>query len=110
MVQQNVKVYPQCPHCNRTFTPGKTWLNANFCRATFLTAFLKDNPNLTTWELSQKTEMLYSDAVKGMAKAREWGLVICTAEERNGGGIRYRYKVAEGANNIINTWTQRQLI
>ena len=102
--------YPQCPHCGKTFTPGETWFNANYCRAVFLTNFLKDNPNLTTWELSQRTNILYSDAVKGMAKAREWGLVICSAEDRSNGGIRYRYKLAEGAKGIINTWIQRQLI
>lgn len=105
------QIYPSCQHCGRTFTPGQTWLNANFCRAVFLIEFLKDNPDLTTWELSKQTGMLYSDTLKGMQKAREWGLVICAPEERAGSnGIRYRYKVAEEANGIINTWLQKQLI
>ena len=102
--------YPECAYCGKTFTPGDTWLNANYCRAVFLTLFVKEHPNLSTWELSQATGMLFSDALKGMGKAREWGLVICLAEDRENGGIRYRYKIAEGAGGIIDSWAQRGLI
>ena len=102
--------YPNCSHCGKTFTPGETWVNANYCRAVFLISFIKEHPNLSTWELSQATGMLYSDAVKGMGKAREWGLVICIAENRDSSGIRYRYEIAEGAEGIIASWEQRGLI
>ena len=96
--------YPKCEFCGRTFQPGQTWFGANFCRAAFLAGVVEAHPGLSTWEISQKVGMLYSDTTKAMQKARDWQLVTCSEEQRGNGGVRFRYTIAPEADAIIAGW------
>jgi hypothetical protein len=86
---------PACPSCGRRFEAGLTWPGANFCRGFTLLPFIEENPGLSGWELSQLAGMDYSDASRGLARLREYSAVATEAEEREAGGIRYRYSSAE---------------
>lgn len=86
-----------CPDCGREFAPGATWPSANFCRAAFLLPIIAESPNLSAWELSQRTGMPYRATVKALEKAREWGALQWDSEPReDGDGVRYRYSVIPG--------------
>ena len=83
--------FPRCPHCQRLFEPGTTWKGANYCRGLFLLKVIGEYPGLSAWELSQKAKMAYGDTTRGLLKLRDFDLLTFEAEERDGGGQRYRY-------------------
>ena len=85
------KTFPYCPSCGRPFTPGVTWDNANSCRAFFLASHILDAPGLSAWELAKLTGLSYTDATRGLVKAREYDLFRIKKEEKESGGFRYRY-------------------
>ena len=99
-----------CEFCGREFTPGSYWHGANYCRAAYLAGVIREHPDMSTWELAQFTGMTYADSAKGLAKARDEGLVEYTAETREAGGTRYRYRLADGWEEVINRWRARSLI
>jgi hypothetical protein len=82
---------PLCPSCGRAFEPGMTWPGANFCRGLTLLRFIEDQPGLSAWELSQASSIPYADTTHGLAKLREYRVVRAESEEREAGGVRYRY-------------------
>jgi hypothetical protein len=82
---------PVCPSCGRTFAPGSTWAGANYCRGLILLRFIDDRPGLSGWELSKASGVPYTDATRGLSKLREYDLVRTVEEEREAGGVRYRY-------------------
>ena len=83
---------PECSICHRVFARGVTWSGSNFCRALFLADYIADgNEGLSGWELSQATGLEYQDTVRGMTKARAYGVIDARAEVKEGGGVRYRY-------------------
>ncbi len=83
--------YPHCPSCGRICAPGATWRFSNYCRGLILLRFIEDEPGLSGWELSQLSGMPYAEAVRGLEKLRERGVVATEAEDRDQGGFRYRY-------------------
>lgn len=85
------KIYPSCPSCGRIFRPGLSWKGANYCRGLLLLRFIEDEPGLSGWELSQRTSMSYEDATRGLTKLRSHAMVTTEVEERDAGGIRYKY-------------------
>ncbi len=86
-----------CPDCGREFAPGVSWPNANYCRASFLLPVIAESPNLSAWELSQRTGMAYQATVKALEKAREWNALQWFEEPReDGDGVRYRYRRLPG--------------
>jgi hypothetical protein len=82
---------PACPSCGRTCELGTTWRGANYCRGLILLQFIEDNPGLSGAELSEASGIPYTDATRGLAKLREYGVVSTESEERSEGGFRYRY-------------------
>ena len=98
--------YPACRYHGEVFVPGETWKRSNFCRAAYLTEVIRETPGLSAWELSNHAGMLYSDVVRGLNKAREWGLVEYDVEERTQGGKRFRYRVAPDAEIIMTRWQE----
>ena len=98
---------PSCAYCQREFRPGLSWGNVNFCRAGFLTDYIRDHPGKSGWEISKATGLLYSDVAKALTKAREWELVAWDVEERDSGGQRFRYRLAPGANEVIAQWKEQ---
>ena len=104
------KTYPVCEFCHRSFGPSESWPGSNFCRAAFLLKFISVNPGLSAWEISKGSGMPYAGVSRGLTKAREWELLECTTEERDQGGIRYRYTVTPGWASIMETWMKRGLI
>jgi hypothetical protein len=87
--------HPRCPSCARAFTPGSTWKAANYCRGLLLLQFIDERPGLTGWQLSQQSGIPYTDATRGLAKLREYHLVRTEDEEREAGGVRFRYYPAD---------------
>ena len=90
---ESIASFPRCPHCERTLAPGACWTGANYCRGFYLYPVIKANPGLTAWELSQAANLAYSDTTRGLLKLRDYGVLDFVAEERDGGGQRYRYTV-----------------
>jgi hypothetical protein len=88
---------PHCPSCGRVCEPGTTWKGSNYCRGLVLLRFIEDQPGLSGWELAQISGVPYTDATRGLAKLREHGVVRTESEERDQGGIRYRYRPDGGA-------------
>jgi hypothetical protein len=86
-----IETYPVCPQCNRAFAPGQWWQGANYCRGLFLLNEIYVKSGLSAWELSQESGMAYRDVTKGLQKLRDWDIVVTETEEREQGGIRYRY-------------------
>ena len=104
------KVYPACTFCGGSFGPADSWHGSNFCRAAFLLEFIEEHPGLSAWEIAQQSDMPYAGVTRGLAKAREWELLDCAPEDREQGGIRYRYTVVHGWSATIQTWLKRSLI
>ena len=94
--------YPTCPHCGGSFRPGVHWLRSNYCKAAYLIRVLAANPGVSTWEISQLSGLAYSDAVKGMNKARALQVVVAEPEERAQGGIRFRHYVLDNWEDVCN--------
>lgn len=95
---------PHCPYCQRQFSPGATWIRANYCRAAYLATYVAEHPGETAWDISRAVNMLYSDVQRGLLRAREWALVAFTAEVREQGGERYRYHAADDWRNVVAGW------
>jgi hypothetical protein len=103
--------YPACPKCGRRFIPGEYWSGANYCRSRFLVELVRDNEGLSAWELSQISGgMTYSDVSKGLQKSRDSKVVTTQAEDREQGGVRYRYSVSPDAMDILDSWSKRGLL
>lgn len=101
--------YPKCPHCDLEFRPGIFWNQANYCRGRFLLPVIEANPGLSTWELHQKSGMPYALVSKGIAKLRDWELVVFESEDRDQGGIRYRYIVEPQWRETVRAWDEWDL-
>ena len=86
------KTTSSCPSCGRLFSPDATWHGANFCRALLLLDILAEEPGLSAFELGEKCGMTFPDASRGMAKLRDRNVVDFWPEEREQGGIRYRFR------------------
>ena len=101
-----VQTYPSCPSCGRTFQPGVTWQNANYCRALYLLPCVKDTPGIAGYELSEKAEMSYADVTRGMTNLREWDVLETKQENREAGGFRYRYYPRENHEELTEKFAQ----
>ena len=78
MTAKSISRITKCDACQKLFEPGKFWPAANYCRSMFLLPHIEVNPGLSAWELSQKSGMYYESTSRGLAKARELGLVTFT--------------------------------
>jgi len=81
----------ECPNCKREFVRGITWKGSNYCRGLFLMDQGKNSPGLSGWELSELTGLPYRDTVRGLERARDYDAIEARAEDKENGGIRYRY-------------------
>jgi predicted transcriptional regulator len=54
-------------------------------------AFIAERPGLSAWELSGLSGLSYAQCSKGLQKLRDIEAVKYEAEERESGGIRYRF-------------------
>lgn len=96
--------YPQCNVCHKTFAPGATWKSANFCRAAYLLEYIAEHPGLTAWELHLQTNIGYRYVGKGLMKARDYNTLTWVEEEREQGGVRYRYSVTPQWAAVVADW------
>lgn len=94
--------FPNCPHCSRQFTPGSYWTGANYCRGIYLLNWIHQHPGLSAWELSQLAHIPYTDTTRALLKLRDWGLLVHTVEDRQGGGQRFRYECSNNAEALQN--------
>ena len=88
----NMKAYPKCDHCGKRFTPGSSWKGANHCRFAYLLPFITAHPGLSSAELAELSHIPYFLVKNALQMARDAGLVEAVAEEREIGGMRYRYR------------------
>jgi transcription initiation factor IIE alpha subunit len=86
------KTKPKCPSCGQVFRPGHHWHGANYCRALLLLDTLVDHSGMSAAELAKQCGMPFGDAQKGMTKLRDHDAVDFWCEERDQGGIRYRFR------------------
>ena len=91
--------YRECQVCGRAIVPGI--FQVNFCRAFMALDFVALHPGLTTWELAKKTGVSYGEMMEGLNKARLHDWVFAVQEEREQGGIRYRYFPLEDTS-VVN--------
>ena len=87
----STKTMASCPSCRRRFIPGTHWKGSNYCRAMLLLEALPDHPGMSAAELGQACSISYGDAAKGMLKLRQLDAVRYESEERDTGGVRYRF-------------------
>jgi hypothetical protein len=91
----------KCPGCERDLVPEGQWHGANFCRGLFLMDSIAENPGQSAWELSKSTGLSYAQCAKGLAKIRAQDAIGYEPEDRDGGGIRYRfYPLPDHANQV----------
>lgn len=57
-------------------------------------------PGLSAWELSQVCGLEYSGVQKGLIRLREYSAVRFEAENREAGGVRYRYHPGQPAQRV----------
>ncbi len=81
--------------------------NINFRRAAAALEVIRQNPGKTAWELASISGTVYADISKGLQKGRENGLFRVESEDRNQGGVRYRYWAADDADAILEVWKER---
>ncbi len=86
-----------CPACGNILADPRSMYCINECRGLYLWETIVEHPGLSAWELHMLTGMSYKDVSSGLEKARALGWVKGVSEEREQGGIRYRYAVAEEA-------------
>jgi len=79
----------KCGVCGRQISTGM--FQANYCRAFLALDLVGSYPGKTVWELAQASEIPYADLSTGLEKARSHQWVSAVAEDREQGGIRYRY-------------------
>lgn len=103
-----VKTYPRCPRCNRMLQPGTHWFTINLCRLLILLEAVESEPDLSTAELAMRTGMSYADASKAMTFARSHDLVTLEPEDREQGGVRYRYRALPSwrEHHMVSAWEQ----
>ena len=99
-----------CAYCGRVFGPGANWHGLNYCRAAYLLPIIAEHPGLSAWELATVSKMGYAEVTKGLVKARAWEVVTVEPEERDAGGIRYRYEVASGWQETIEEWKDQGIV
>lgn len=101
--------YPRCRGCGREFSPGTSWANANSCRVAFLLPIIAEHPGISAWELSKAAGMDPGAVTKAMTKAREAFAAALTwvPEEREAGGVRYRFTVTESWSEAVRNWFAR---
>ena len=87
----STKTIASCPSCGKRFLKGYSWAGANYCRALLLLEALPDHPGMSTAELGEACGISYGDAAKGMLRLRELDAVRYESEERDTGGVRYRF-------------------
>lgn len=92
--------FPFCPHCGREFAPGASWHGANFCKGLYLLPIIGSHPGASSWELSQVANIPYGDTQKGLLKLRDFQAVEYVAEEKDGGGQRFRYHLSQDKTAI----------
>ena len=85
---------PLCPSCGKVCKPGISWHGVNFCRALVLLRVIEDEPDLTAWQIYERSGINYSEALKGLQKLREHRAVKATTEVRSLGGFRYKYEAS----------------
>ena len=78
-----------CEVCGRPMAAGI--FQVNVCRAFVALAIVDEAPGLTAWELSKRSGITYADISEGLNKARANSWVEAVQEDRDQGGIRYRY-------------------
>ncbi len=81
---------PSCPSCEQSLDADGIQ-GVNYCRALFLLPFIEAAPGLTGWELSQRSGLSYGATVRGTQRLRDRDAVVAEAEDRDQGGIRFRY-------------------
>jgi DNA-binding IclR family transcriptional regulator len=91
MASPVVNAAMECPSCRKDLDAAPFWVGANYCRGLYLLEVIASNPGMSGWELSQLTGMPNHNVTSGLTKLREWWVVDARAEERDQGGIRYRY-------------------
>ena len=96
---------------NRDGSPRAWWLadeykGINYRRAVKAYDIVRANPGKTAWELASLSGIIYADMSKGLQKGREHGLFRFESEDRNQGGVRYRYWAIDDidANVIFKEW------
>jgi hypothetical protein len=103
-VNQTDSTYPICPHCQREFVPGTYWQGSNVCKAGYLMTVAEAHPGLSAWELGEMAGLKYADASRAMLKARNLDLVDYTKEDRDRGGVRYRFFAKAEWQERIQRW------
>ena len=88
--------------------PGYTGIN--YRRAALALSWVRQHPGKTAWELSNISGIVYAELSKGLQKGRENGLFRAVSEERNQGGVRYRYWEGEAADALMALWKERGLL
>jgi len=78
-----------CPECGRGLRMGMHQLS--YCAAFIVLQIVEARPGKTAWELAQMSGIPYSSVTKGLNRARAEAWVGIEAEDREQGGIRYRY-------------------
>ena len=87
-----------CPSCGHLIgLEGDGDHGVNYCRGLFLLPFIAANPGLSGWELAQLSGLPYASAVRGTQKLRDGQAALVEPEERDQGGIRFRYYPVEAA-------------
>jgi len=82
----------------------------NYRRAAAAVPWIRDNPGKTAWELAGLSGIVYAEMSKGLQKGREYGLFRLESEDRNQGGVRYRYFLADTAEETLGVWAARGLL
>lgn len=74
----------------------------------YLLPIIAEHPDVSAWELANFAGMAYPDTNKAMAKARETGrfarVLEWRPEDREGGGIRYRFTAKPGWGVAVQEW------
>jgi hypothetical protein len=85
--------------------PG--YANINYRRAVEALGWIRAYPGKSAWELSSISGIVYADMSKGLQKGREYGLFRVESEERDQGGIRYRYWASDSADAVLEDWAAK---
>ena len=92
--------------------PKAWWMNPqyrdiNSRRAVEALTWVRLHPGKTAWELASVSGIIYAEISKGLQKGREHGLFRVESEDRNQGGVRYRYWPSEEAESIVGVWREQ---
>ena len=78
--------------------------NINYRRAVEALTWVRANPGKTAYELATISGIVYAELSKGLQKGRDYGLFRLESEDRNQGGVRYRYYPSDTADEMVATW------